>query len=83
MTELYIFLGVLAFLVLVIFKFSKSFFKALLTSVLGGIGAICAVSAIAYFVPVSLEVNWLTLLISVLFSVPGVIMMLLLNVFIP
>ena len=81
MTELYIFLGVLAVFALLIFKLSKKFFKALFTSVLGGLGAVCAVSAISYFVPISLGVNWLTLCISACFSVPGVIMMLLLNVF--
>ena len=81
MTELYIFLGVLGLIALLIFKVSKSFFKALLTSVLGGMGAICAVGAISYFVPISIGINWLTLTLSAIFSVPGVIMILLLNVF--
>lgn len=80
MTELYIFLAVLAVFALLIFKLSRSFFKALFTSVLGGLGAVCAVSAISYFVPISLGINWLTLVISALFSVPGVIMLLLLNI---
>ncbi|MBR3789629.1 MAG: pro-sigmaK processing inhibitor BofA family protein [Clostridia bacterium] len=81
MTELYIFVGFLIFIALVIFKISKSFFKALFTSVLGGLGAICAVGAISYFIPISIGMNWLTLLISSLFSVPGVILVLLMNIF--
>lgn len=81
MTELYIFLGVIIVFSLIIFKMSKSFFKALFTSVLGGLGAICAVGALSYFIPVSLSISWLSLLISALFSVPGVIMLLILNIF--
>ena len=80
MTELYVFVGLLTIIALVIFKISKSFFKALFTSALGGLGAICAVGAISYFVPITIGINWLTLVISALFSVPGVIMVLLLNV---
>lgn len=79
MTELYVFVGLLTIIALVIFKISKSFFKALFTSALGGLGAICAVGAISYFVPITIGINWLTLIISALFSVPGVIMVLLLN----
>ncbi len=81
MTELYIFVGFLIFIALVIFKISKSFFKALFTSALGGLGAICAVGAISYFFPISIGINWLTLLISALFSVPGVILVFLMNIF--
>ena len=81
MTELYIFVGILVFIALVIFKVSKNFFKALFTSVIGGLGAICAVGAISYFVPISIGINWLTLVISALFSVPGVILVLLMNIF--
>ncbi|MBQ6936750.1 MAG: pro-sigmaK processing inhibitor BofA family protein [Clostridia bacterium] len=81
MTEIYIFTGILIFIALVIFKTSKNFFKAMFTSILGGLGAICAVGAISYFVPISIGINWLTMIISALFSVPGVIMLLLLNVF--
>lgn len=80
MTELYVFVGALTIIAFVIFKISKSFFKALFTSALGGLGAICAVGAISYFVPITIGINWLTLVISALFSVPGVIMVLLLNV---
>lgn len=81
MTELYIFTGFLILIALVIFKTSKSFLKALFTSALGGLGAICAVGAISYFIPISIGINWLTLLISALFSVPGVILVLLMNIF--
>jgi hypothetical protein len=81
MTSIYIFIGVLILISLLIFKSSKCFFKALFTSVLGGIGAICGVSALSMFVPISISINWLTLTISALFSVPGVIMLLLLNTF--
>ncbi len=81
MTEIYVFVGFLCFIALVVFKITKNFFKALFTSILGGLGAICAVGAISYFVPISIGINWLTLLISALFSVPGVILVLLLNVF--
>ncbi|MBE6751619.1 MAG: hypothetical protein E7556_03725 [Ruminococcaceae bacterium] len=81
MTEIYVFVGFLCFIALVVFKTTKNFFKALFTSVLGGLGAMCAVGAISYFVPISIGINWLTLLISALFSVPGVILVLLLNVF--
>ena len=81
MTSVYIFIGVLVLISLLIFKSSKCFFKALFTSILGGVGAICAVSALSTFVPVSICVNWLTLAISALFSVPGVIMLLLINAF--
>ncbi|MBO5857428.1 MAG: pro-sigmaK processing inhibitor BofA family protein [Clostridia bacterium] len=79
MTELYIFVVLLTIIALVIFKISKSFFKALFTSALGGLGAICAVGAISYFLPITIGINWLTLVISAFFSVPGVIMLLILN----
>ncbi len=81
MTSIYIFFCVLILISLLIFKSSKCFFKALFTSVIGGVGAICAVSALSTFVPISICVNWLTLGISAFFSVPGVIMLLLINTF--
>ena len=81
MTSIYVFVGVLIVIALLIFKSSKSFFKAIFTSVLGGVGAICAVNTLSTFVPVSICMNWLTLIVSALFSVPGVIMLLLINVF--
>lgn len=80
MTEIYIFLGVLVIVALFIFKMSKSFFKALFTSVLGGVGAICGVYTLSCFVPLTICFNWLTILIASLFSVPGVIMLLIFNV---
>ena len=80
MTELYIFLGVLVIIALFIFKISKKFFKSLFTSVLGGVGAICGVYTLSYFLPLTIGFNWLTVLIASLFSVPGVIMLLILNI---
>ncbi len=82
MIDIFVFCGILILLALIIFKVSKKFFKAMFVSVMGGLGAVCAVGAISYFVPLSIGINWLTLLISSLFSVPGVILVLLLNIFI-
>lgn len=56
---------------------SGSFFKAVFTSVLGGVGSLFAVGAVAYFIPLSLGVNLYSLVFSAVFSVPGVILMLL------
>ena len=67
---------------LVIFKKSGCFFKAFFTSALGGIGALSAVWAVNYFVPLSLGVNLFSLVFSILFSVPGVIFLLLCKAFI-
>lgn len=78
---IYVIFGVLAVLAVLIFKKSGSFFKALLTSVLGGVGALCAVGAVSYFVPVSLGINFVSLGFAALFSVPGVILMLLVKTF--
>ena len=82
MMVLNIFFVILLVIALLIFKFSKHFFKALFTSVIGGVGALSAVSVFSYFVPLTIGVNWLTLSISAMFSVPGVIMLLLLNTFV-
>ncbi len=82
MMVLNIFFVVLLFITLLIFKFSKHFFKALFTSVIGGVGALCSVCAFSYFVPLTIGINWLTLSVSAMFSVPGVIMILLLNTFV-
>lgn len=81
MIDIFVFCGILILLALIIFKVSKKFFKAMFVSAIGGLGAVCAVSAISYFLPLSIGINWLTLLISCLFSVPGVILVLLLNIF--
>lgn len=67
--------------VILIFKCSGSFFKSFFTSALGGIGALCAVWAVNYFVPLSLGVNIFSLVFSVFFSVPGVIFLLLCKTF--
>lgn len=76
------FIGVvLLIVVLVIFKVSGNFFKAFFTSALGGVGALCAVWAVNFFVPLSLGVNVFSLVFSVLFSVPGVIFLLLCKTF--
>ena len=68
-------------LMLVVFIKSGSFPKAVLTSAVGGIGALFAVKAVALFIPVSLGVNFYSLAVSALFSVPGVILMLLSQTF--
>ena len=76
------FIGVvLLIIVLIIFKNSGSFFKSFFTSALGGVGALCAVWAVNFFVPLSLGVNIFSLVFSVLFSVPGVIFLLLCKTF--
>ncbi len=73
---------VLLMIVLLIFKKSGSFFKAFFTSALGGVGALCAVWAANYFVPLSLGVNAFSFVFSILFSVPGVIFLLLCKAFV-
>ena len=72
---------VLLIIVLIIFKNSGNFLKSFFTSVLGGVGALCAVWAVNFFVPLSLGVNIFSLVFSVLFSVPGVIFLLLCKTF--
>lgn len=59
-----------------IYKKSGAFFKSLLTSVIGGVGALCAVNAVSYFLPVGIGVNPFTIAFSSAFSVPGVIFLL-------
>ena len=77
------FIGVvLLVLVMMIFKNSGCFLKAFFTSALGGVGALCAVWAVNFFVPLSLGVNIFSLVFSVLFSVPGVIFLLLCKTFV-
>ncbi len=76
------FIGVvLLIFVACIFKNSGCFFKSFFTSALGGVGALCAVWAVNYFVPLTLGVNIFSLVFSVLFSVPGVIFLLLCKTF--
>ena len=79
--NIYIFLAIIFIFALLIFKLSGSFVKSLLTSIVGGVGAICAVGAISYFVPLSLGVNLYSLIFSALFSVPGVVFLLVSQVF--
>lgn len=78
---LYVAGAVLLLTSFIIFAKSGSFFKAFFTSVLGGVGSLCAVSALAYFVPLSVGLNWFSLAFSVLFSVPGVVFLLLSKTF--
>ena len=73
---------VLVLIMLIIFKKSGSFFRSLFTSALGGVGALCAVSAISYFVPLSVGLNLYSLAFSTVFSVPGVVFLLLSKTFI-
>ena len=73
--------AVLLIAVLLIFRKSGCFLKAFFTSALGGVGALCAVWAVNYFVPLSLGVNVFSLIFSVLFSAPGVIFLLLCKTF--
>lgn len=67
---------------LFIFKKSGNFFKALITSALGGVGALCAVSAVSFVIPVSVGLNWYSLAFSAFYSVPGVVFLLLSKTFI-
>lgn len=74
--------SVLLIIILLVFKKSGSFFKAFFTSATGGVGALCAVSALSYFIPLSVGFNWYSLVFSVFFSVPGVVFLLLSKTFI-
>lgn len=67
---------------LLIFKKNGNFFKAFLTSALGGVSALCAVSAVSLIVPVSVGFNWYSLAFSVFYSVPGVVFLLLSETFV-
>lgn len=73
---------VLLLIMLFVFKKSGGFFKAFFTSALGGVGALCAVSALSYFIPLSVGLNLYSLVFSVVFSVPGVVFLLLSKTFI-
>ena len=72
---------ILLIIAIIIFKISGNFLKAFFTSALGGVGAMCAVWAVNFFVPLSLGVNLFSLVFSVLFSVPGVIFLLVCKTF--
>ncbi len=71
----------LAAVALLVFKKSGNFFRAFAASALGGLGSLCAVGAVSYFVPLSLGLNWYAVFFACLFSVPGVITMLLAKAF--
>ncbi len=73
---MYIIGGVLLLVSLIIFGKSGSFFKSMLLSALGGVGALCAVSAVSCFFPLSIGLNFYTLAFSAFYSVPGVIFLL-------
>lgn len=82
MFMLYVCGAVTVIAALFIFKKSGCFFKSLFTGALGGVGALCAVSALSYFVPVTVGLNWYSLAFSALFSVPGVVFLLLSKTFV-
>ena len=79
---LYVLGAVYLIVALFIFKKSGSFFKAFFTSAVGGVGALCAVSAVSLVVPLSVGLNWYSLAFSVFYSVPGVVFLLLSETFI-
>jgi hypothetical protein len=64
-----------------IFKNSGSFVKSFFISVIGGIGSLCAVSAVSCFVPLTVGLNVYSLIFSAMFSVPGTIFLLLSKTF--
>ena len=76
---MYILGGILLLTAIIIHKKSGSFFKSLFLSAMGGAGALCAVSALSYFFPISVGLNLYTLAFSVFYSVPGVILLLICN----
>lgn len=79
---LYVIGAFLLLVALIIFKNSGAFFKSLFSSVAGGVGALCAVSAMSYFIPLSVGLNWYSLAFSAVFSVPGVIFLLVSKAFV-
>ncbi len=79
---MYVLGAFLLVIALLIFKKSGNFLKAFLTSAVGGVSALCAVSAISFIVPVSVGLNWYSLAFSVFYSVPGVVFLLLSETFI-
>lgn len=79
---LYVLGAVLLVVALLIFKKSGNFLKAFLTSAVGGVTALCAVSAVSLVVPVSVGLNWYSLAFSVFYSVPGVVFLLLSDTFV-
>lgn len=78
---LYVICAVVVLVVFVVFKCSGKPFKAVLTSAVGGVGALCAVNTLTYFIPLSINFNLFTIVFSALFSVPGVIALLISDAF--
>ena len=74
--------AVLLCIMLFVYKKSGHFFKSMFSSIFGGVGALCAVSAVSYFIPLSVGMNLYSLAFSAVFSVPGVIFLLLSKTFI-
>lgn len=70
-----------AVIMLIIYKKSGHFFKSFFSGVGGGIGALCAVGAVAQFLPVNVGINCFTVAFCSVFSVPGAILLLLLKTF--
>lgn len=79
---LYVLGAIFTVIALIIFKKSGCFFKAFLTSAVGGVAALCAVGTLSHFIPLTVGINWYSLLFSALYSVPGVVFMLLSKTFI-
>ncbi len=78
---MYVIGGILLLTALIVFSKSGSFLKSFFLSAVGGVGALCAVSAVSYFFPLSIGLNLYTFVFSVFYSVPGVIFLLLSDVF--
>lgn len=79
---LYVCGAITVLVALFIFKKSGCFFKSFFTSALGGVGALCAVGTLSYFIPLTVGLNWYSLAFSALFSVPGVVFLLLSKTFV-
>lgn len=73
------FLAVSLIAALLILKRSGHIVRVFFLNALGGAGALCAVCAVSRFVELSVGLNLFTVLFSCMFSVPGVILLLLLN----
>ncbi len=55
------------------------FIRSVLLSAVSGIGALFAVNLLAYLTSVSIAVNYITLAVSGIFGIPGVIALLFMN----
>lgn len=70
-----------AIVMLFVFKKTGCFIKSFFTSIIGGVGSLCAVGALSYFIPLCVGINPFTLFFCSVFSVPGTILLLLLKAF--